>query len=176
MTKQVKLRQEQQSDFSGVFKVNRLAFEQEDEARLVDALRENDNAFVPELSIVATKANNIVGHILFTKISIEDNKGNLNESLALAPMAVIPELQQKGIGGELICKGFKVAKRLGFKSVIVLGHKHYYPKFGFKPADKWNIEPPFEVSSNAFMAKELVANGLENVTGKVRYPKEFETV
>ena len=176
MSEQIILRQEINEDFSEVFKINHLAFGQDSEAKLVDALRKNETAFVPELSIVATKDNQIVGHILFTKINIIGDNGILNESLALAPVAVKTELQKRGIGGQLIRKGFEVAKELGFKSIIVLGHEHYYPKFGFEPAAKWNIKAAFEVPSNVFMAIELVPNGFKNVTGTVNYAKEFETV
>lgn len=176
MTNKISLRQETKDDFKEVFELNHIAFGQENEAKLVDALRKNQTAYIPELSIVATEKNKIVGHILFTKINIKDDIGNLNESLGLAPMAVRPELQKSGIGGQLIKKGFEVAKELGFKSVIVLGHEHYYPRFGFQPADKWKIKAPFEVPSNVFMAIELVTDGLRDISGTVVYPKEFETV
>ncbi|MGB1204816.1 MAG: GNAT family N-acetyltransferase [Chitinophagales bacterium] len=170
------LRQETKSDFSEVFEVNHSAFGQENEAKLVEALRYNSAAFVPELSIVATTENKIVGYILFTKINIKNEEGEVNESLALAPMAVRTEFQKSGIGGQLIRKGFKVAKDLGFKSIIVLGHEHYYPKFGFEQAEKWNIKAPFEVPSNFFMAIEMVNDGLKDVSGTVIYPKEFGMV
>jgi predicted N-acetyltransferase YhbS len=176
MTEQIKLRQETQEDFKDVFDLNHIAFGQENEARLIDALRKNTKAFVPELSIVATKNNKVVGHILFTKIKIKDDNGNLNESLGLAPMAVRPEFQKFGIGGQLIKRGFEVANELGFKSVIVLGHEHYYPKFGFQPANKWNIKAPFDIPPNVFMAIELAPDGLKNISGTAVYPKEFETV
>ena len=176
MIEQTIIRRETKDDFREVFEVNHIAFGQDNEAKLVDALRNNVTAFVPELSIVATNNNKIVGHILFTKIKIKDDKGNLNESLGLAPMAVRPEFQKSGIGRQLMRKGFEVAKELGFKSVIVFGHEHYYPKFGFQPADKWNIKAPFDVPSNVFMAIELVTDGLKNISGAVVYPKEFETV
>ena len=170
------LRQEKQDDFTDIFEVNQLAFGQENEAKLVDALRNNPTSFVPELSIVATEKNKIVGHILFTKINIKDEQGNNYESLGLAPIAVRPESQKKGIGGQLIRKGLEVARGLGFKSVIVLGHEHYYPKFGFEPSEKWNVKSPFDVPSKCFMAIELVKDGLKNMSGTVIYPKEFETV
>ncbi|MBK7009787.1 MAG: N-acetyltransferase [Saprospiraceae bacterium] len=176
MTEQITLRQETQDDFKDVFEVNHTAFGQDNEAKLVGALRNNSAVFVPELSIVAIENNKIIGHILFTKIKIKDRNGNLHESLGLAPMAVRPEFQKKGIGGQLIRKGFEAAKDLGFKSIIVLGHEHYYPKFGFEPADKWNIKAPFDVPSNVFMAIELVKDGLKNISGTVIYPKEFEIV
>lgn len=176
MTKKIIIRQETKDDFIEVFELNHSAFGQDNEANLVDALRRNPTVFVPELSIVATDNNKIIGHILFTKINIKDNDGNMNDSLGLAPMAVKPEMQKKGIGGKLIKKGLEVAKELGFKSVIVLGHENYYPKFGFEPAGKWNIKAPFDVPSNVFMAIELDNDGLKNISGTVIYPKEFETV
>ncbi|MBS1793856.1 MAG: N-acetyltransferase [Acidobacteria bacterium] len=176
MTRQVTLRPETKNDFSEVFEVNRAAFGRDDEAKLVDALRNNPKAFIPELSIVATENDKVVGHILFTRIDIEDDAGNLHEILALAPMAVRPEFQNSGIGGRLIEKGLAAAKASGYRSVIVLGHEHYYPKFGFEPAGKWNIKAPFDVPANVFMAIELVEDGLKNISGTVIYPKEFETV
>lgn len=176
MTEQVTLRQEEQTDFSQVFDLNCTAFGREDEAKLVEALRKNETAFVPELSIVAMIDKKVIGHILFTIINIKDESGNLYESLALGPMAVEPKVQKNGIGGQLIHKGFEVATDLGFKSIIVLGHEHYYPKFGFEPAEKWDIKAPFEVPSNVFMAIELVPNALKNITGTAIYPKEFKTV
>ena len=176
MAATVTIRQETEADFVDVFEINRLAFGQENEAKLVNALRNNKTVFVPELSIVATEENKIVGHILFSKINIKDDIGHIKESLALAPMAVTPNLQKKGIGGLLIHRGLEVAKALGYESVIVLGHEHYYPKFGFEPAKKWNIKAPFEVPVNVFLAIELRPNGLKNTMGTVEYPKEFETI
>ena len=169
------IRQEIDSDFLNVHELNKLAFGQDQEANLVDALR-SSSSFIPELSIVATIDNKIVGHILFTKIKIKDISGKEHDSLALAPMAVRPELQKKGIGGRLITYGLNKSKELGYKSVIVLGHEHYYPKFGFVPTDRWNIKAPFDVPPNVFMGIELIEEGLKNVSGTVQYPKEFETV
>ena len=172
---EVKIRQENKDDFNAVFEVNTLAFRQENEAKLVALLR-NSNAFIPELSLIAASDNKIVGHILFTKIKIIIDEKNETESLALAPMAVRPEFQNKGIGGQLIKCGLAKAKELQYKSVIVLGHEHYYPKFGFVPAEKWNIRSPYDIPTNVFMALELVPGGLKNISGLVKYPDEFETV
>lgn len=171
----VEIRQETEADFSDVYKLNLSAFEQDTEAKLVELLRKSD-AFIPSLSFVATVDNKIVGHILFTKIKIRNDKGNEYDSLALAPMAVKPELQRQGIGGQLVRYGLAKARELGHESVIVVGHEHYYPKFGFVPAGKWHIKAPFEVSANVFMGIELVKDGLKDITGTVKYPKEFEAV
>ncbi|MCU0427978.1 MAG: N-acetyltransferase [Candidatus Kapabacteria bacterium] len=173
---EIKIRQENRDDFYAVSEVNKLAFGQDTEANLVDLLR-NSNAFISELSFVATLDDKIIGYILFTKITIINDDKTETESLALAPMAVRPDFQNKGIGGQLINHGLKIAKELRYKSVIVLGHKDYYPKFGFEPTMKWNIKSPFEISDKgAFMGIELVTDGLKNASGLVKYPNEFETV
>ena len=172
---QVVIREETQADFPAIHQLNTAAFGQEQEANLVDLLR-NSAAFVPGLSLVASAGDRIVGHILFTKIKIKDQQGEEYESLALAPMAVVPELQKHGIGGQLVQSGLAKAKALGYTSVIVLGHEHYYPRFGFAPANRWNILPPFEVPENFFMALELVEGGLKGVSGTVEYPEEFDAV
>ena len=65
------------------------------------------------------------------------------------------------------------AKEAGFKSVIVLGHDKYYPRFGFKPASNFGIKAPFDVPDIAFMALELYGKALNDVTGTVIYGKEF---
>lgn len=169
------MRQEQPADHQAVYELNKAAFGQEGEAKLVELLRESD-AFIPELSLVAVAGEEVVGHILFTKIKITDKNGRSFDSLALAPMAVKPARQRQGIGGKLITHGLSRARALGYASVIVLGHEAYYPKFGFAPAITWQIKPPFDVPENAFMAIELVTGGLQGVTGTVKYPEAFGQV
>lgn len=173
MEEKIIFRQEVPSDYQSVFDVNLSAFDQANEARLVEALRKNSSVFVPELSIVAELNEKVIGHILFTKIAIVDSMGKSHESLALAPMSVLSEFQKRGVGGLLIKRGFEVASQLNYSSVIVLGHEHYYPKFGFEPAEKWGIMPPFEVPANVFMAIELKEDGLKDISGTVIYPQEF---
>lgn len=107
-----------------------------------------------------------------TKIIITENDKS-NNSLALAPITVLPEFQNQGIGGQLILEAHKIAKQLGFKSVILLGHEKYYPKFGYKRAGKFGIKLPFEAPDENCMALELVEGGLNKVKGTVEYPEEF---
>ncbi len=166
------VRKEQTTDFDAVYEINKNAFETNEEADLVNRLR-NSNSFVSDLSLVAESDNKVVGHILFTKIKINSPTGKVFVSLALAPMAVQNKCQNQGIGSELIKKGLEKATSLGFDSVIVLGHETYYPKFGFSPASKFDIKAPFEVPDTAFMAIELEAGSLKSPNGVVGYAKEF---
>ncbi len=164
------IRKEKKEDFNSIYKINEQVFKQKDESELIERIRAGRN-FIPELSLVAEENGKLIGHILFSKIKIIGEKEY--ESLALAPMAVLPEFQKQGIGGKLIKEGLNKARELGFNSVIVIGHKEYYPRFGFERASKWNIKCPFEVPDEAFMAVELNAGALTEKSGIVEYPKEF---
>ncbi|CVK21929.1 GNAT family N-acetyltransferase [Sporomusa sphaeroides] len=170
------IRQENEADFDRVYEVVQLAFHNaehtdHDEHNLINRLRKS-SAFIPKLSLVAVVDDEVVGHILFTRVEII-NANESHTALALAPVSVIPARQGNGIGGTLILEGHKIAKELGFTLVIVLGHPGYYPQFGYMPASKFGITAPFEVPDEAFMACELTLNGLFNVSGTVQYAKEF---
>jgi predicted N-acetyltransferase YhbS len=151
-----------------------LAFGRKNEGYLVEHLRVNPS-FLPELSILAETKNRIIGHILFLPIRIVWADVRF-PSLALAPISVVPEYQGRGVGKQLVMHGLKRSAELGWKSIIVLGHAAYYPRFGFRPASKWDIRAPFEVPDDVFLAMELVENGLKGVSGTVQYPKEFDDV
>ncbi|CAL1516468.1 GNAT family N-acetyltransferase [Chitinophaga sp. MM2321] len=166
------IREENSEDQTAVFQLLNLAFNQAEEAFLVDRLR-NSAAFIPSLSLVAVFENKIVGHLLFTKIKIISDGQQATAALALAPLSVLPEFQKQGIGKQLVEEGLQKATELGYNAVIVLGHEHYYPRFGFLPADQWHIEPPFNVPPQNFMALELVPDVLQRVSGMVEYAPEF---
>ena len=93
---------------------------------------------------------------------------------ALAPMAVHPDFQRRGVGSALVRAGLEAARRLGHKSVVVLGHAEYYPRFGFVPARPRGIEPPLQAPDEAFMLIELVPGALAGVRGTVRYPAAYD--
>ncbi len=165
------VRQEKATDYPAVYNVHSNAFGRNDEARLTDRLRLSD-VFVPELSLVAICDNVLVGHIMFTEICVvDDDKETM--SLSLAPMAVVPAMQRKGIGSLLVNNGLAKARTLGYKSVIVLGHEHFYPRFGFVSTNRWGIKAPFNVPDSVFMGLELEDSAFSGVKGVVRYAREF---
>lgn len=165
------IRAETVDDYAKIREINNRAFNQDTEGELIENLRKKKE-YIAELSLVAEYKNQLIGHILFFPLSII-GKNKRFPTLALAPMSVLPEFQNKGIGGKLIKEGLKVAEQLGFTSVIVLGHPEYYPKFGFEKASTWNIKPPFDAPDDAFMAIELVENALIDASGMLEYPQEY---
>lgn len=172
----ITIKQEKEKDYEVSERVVERAFRNAEhtdhrEHLLIAKLRKTDT-FIPELSLVAELDGEIVGHIMLTKLLIE-NEESKYDSLALAPVSVLPEHQNKGIGSKLISESLKIAKEIGFKSVIVLGHDKYYPRFGFKPASTWGIKAPFDVPDEAFMALELENGNLEDISGTVVYSKAF---
>ena len=167
----VLIRNETKQDYNIIRKINDLAFKQENEGKMVDALRKTKD-FNHLLSLVAEIKDEIVGHILFYPIKIK-NKNEEHTVLSLAPMAVHPKYQNKGIGSKLVKRGLEVAKNTGFGAVIVVGHPKYYPRFGFIPAKNWNIKLPFDVPDDVFLALELKKDSLKNCSGTVEFIKEY---
>jgi len=167
----ITIRPETTEDYDAIREVNALAFGREVEARLVEALRGLPE-FIPELSLVAVEGSRVVGHILFSPVVIETKEGPV-PALTLAPMAVRPELQNKGIGSELVRDGLERCRSLRHRIVVVIGHPKYYPRFGFSPARAQGLEAPFPVPNEAFLALELVPGALEGITGVVKYPPPF---
>lgn len=179
---EVVVRPERPGDEDAIRRVHLVAFsygggrDGSGEARLVDLLRASD-AWVAGLSLVAEDAasGGIIGHLLFSKAIIETGAGDV-ETLALAPLAVLPGHEGSRAGTRLMRHGLAEARRLGFRSVIVLGHPKYYRRFGFVPAGRFAIEAPFPVPADAWMALELEPGALAGVAGRVRYPAAFDAV
>ncbi len=172
----IQLRQETPADHPTVASIIREAFKTEPhsdqtEHLLVERLRQSD-AFIPELSIIAEVEGKICGHVLVTKIEIVNGE-QMFPSLALAPVAVHPNHQKKGIGGALIKEAHRVAKEAGFLSIVLLGHDQYYPRFGYQRCSQFGIQLPFEAPDENCMVIELVENGLQGVSGMVQYSKAF---
>jgi putative acetyltransferase len=168
------IRPEQPDDYAAIDTVNQAAFGRDNEARLIRTLRQ-EQAYDPNLSLVAVCNGQIAGHILFTPVHIDSQNAPV-PAVALAPVAVLPALQGRGIGGALIREGIEACRRADHGIVIVLGHAKYYPRFGFGPASRYAIQCPFPVPDDVFMAQALTPGALDNAAGVVRYPAPFNDV
>lgn len=170
----ISIRPEEPDDIHEIYDLNKLVFGQDNEAKLIDHVRQGPN-FIPELSLVAFSDDELIGYILFSRIAITNGEYR-HQSLGLASMIVHPAYQKRGIGSKLITYGLQKATELNFTDVFVFGHEFYFPKFGFVPAARWNIRPPFEAPAEVFMALELIPNALFNVSGIVEFPVAFSLI
>ncbi|MCC6212108.1 MAG: N-acetyltransferase [Burkholderiales bacterium] len=165
------VRAEEKGDHAAVHALNVKAFESAAEAKLVDALRERAQ---PVISLVAEHEQKIIGHIMFSPVSLT---GQTNAKImGLAPMAVAPERQRSGVGSALVQAGLDHCKRLGFGAVVVLGHPEYYPRFGFVPSTRFGIASEYNAPEEAFMVIELRPGYLHGTPGAIRYHAVFAAV
>ncbi len=163
------IREATEADFNDVFSVEKEAFGNDIVANLVKDLL-NDPSAKPFYSLLAFDNEKAVGHILFTSARLEGRQTAGSISL-LAPLAVIPGYQKKGVGGALIKRGLQHLSNTGVDLVFVLGHPEYYPRHGFKPAGVRGFEAPYPIpqeNANAWMVQELRPGAIDAVSGKLR--------
>jgi putative acetyltransferase len=165
----IDVRHERPGDEAAIRLVNDLAFGQFDESRIVDAVRAAGKATV---SLVATGGQDIVGHILFTPVTLGFDAQD-RRLLGLGPIAVLPEHQRHGVGSLLIRAGLSECASRGAVAIVVLGHPSYYPRFGFQPASRFGLRCEYDVPDDVFMALELAPGSLGGMAGTIRYVPEF---
>ena len=169
MTAPLVIRVEQPGDIPHIRDILAHAFGQRAEADLVDQLRADGDALI---SLVAVGENGeLVGHILFSRLPIEGAKGRVTQATALAPLAVRPEHQRKGVGSALTKAGIRACTARGLAAIIVVGDPKFYQRFGFSAAAARNLGSPYP--GDAFMALELKPGALAANPGTVRYAAAF---
>jgi predicted N-acetyltransferase YhbS len=163
-------------DIEDVLALVRAAFEPEGAgagdsvAKLVAALR-HDPDYIPELDLVAELDGRLAGYILFSRATIGDAE---TPAVLLAPLAVAPEAQGRGVGSLLIDEGLALAEELGYGVGLVLGHPGYYIRYGFLPASVYGVAAPRPVPDEAWMLTELKENGAAEAGGTVRLASVFD--
>lgn len=168
----VLIREETPRDAEAVFAINAAAFGRDDEARLVEALRRDDECL---LSLVAEIDGAVVGHVLFHRLPVVNATGErLFEAASLAPLAVLPARQKQGLGSQLVRAGLETLRTRNVPAVIVLGEPHYYGRFGFEHATAARLETPYACPE--FQALELIPGSLASLTGRVVYPRAFDSL
>jgi len=167
----VSIRQEQPEDIAAIHNINETAFGQPAEAGIVDSIR---SACQDTVSIVAVDDDHVVGHIFFSPVTVSGENSNLH-GMGLAPMAVLPERQNQGIGSMLVKAGIEAMRNRNCPFIIVLGHPAYYPRFGFGNASEHGLSCQWEgVPDEVFMVQILDAECMVDVSGTVRYRDEFD--
>jgi putative acetyltransferase len=167
----VTIRTERPDDVAQIRAVNLAAFDTHTEATLVDLLRA---AAHPIISLVAERDDEIVGHILFSPVTLSCHPDL--PAMGLAPMAVTPSRQRQGLGSLLVARGLEECRHLGTAAVFVLGHPEFYPRFEFIPASTFGLRCEYEATVEAFMALELVRGALAGADGVVTYHPAFASI
>lgn len=156
-------------DSDPVYEVHRRAFDgRTDESRIVQRLHDADEAVV---SLVAVDDGRVVGHVLFSPVRVENQQEDA-ELVGLAPIGVLPEHQNDGIGSSLIRRGLEKCREAGVDAVVVLGDPGYYSRFGFERASEFGLGNEYGIDEE-FMVKWLRKDALDAVDGIVTYQPEF---
>ena len=171
----MEIRKSIEQDRKDILNIHKQAFGEEkgiEIAKLVDDLL-NDKSAKPTLSLVAIENGKIIGHVLYTKATITKTDRPISAQI-LAPLAILPDEQNKGIGENLINEGLNLLKEIGTELVFVLGHPTYYPRCGFFPAGEKGFDAPYSIPeehADAWMVQTLNGTALEEATGKVQCSK-----
>lgn len=164
----MRIRETSDLDVEDILFVERAAFGHDTEAELVRKLL-NDSSAKPLLSLLAFKEDKAVGHILFTNVRLTKTS-NMVSAAILAPLAVVPDYQKQGIGGQLIKRGLEILSESGIALVFVLGYPEYYPRHGFQAASCLGFEPTYSIldeQKDAWMVQALRSDIIGSVRGKV---------
>jgi len=162
------IRREKFEDQSSVYSVVHRAFGSIAEADLVEALRPYSKHII---SLVAEVEDQIIGHITFSPVKV-----NGSSSLAIGPISVLPDYQNRGIGTRLITTGLKVCRKLGKTCVFVLGNPSFYTRFGFVMAATHDLYYRNSEMDAHFMVMEFIPNSLHSLSGEVKYLPVFDSV
>lgn len=153
-----------------IFALHQAAFGGDAEANLVEALHESGDV---RLSLVAEQGGEIVGHVLFSELSVITPDGAAIAGLALAPLAVHPNWQRRGIGTELVQTALQQLQRQGWGLVLVLGEPDYYGRFGFTADAARDLHSSY--AGKYFLALDLQQQTTTGtrVQGRVAFPAPF---
>jgi putative acetyltransferase len=168
----IAIRPAKPEDWPAIVEINDAAFEGPGESALIAALERSGR---PVISLLALADTVPVGHIFFSPVRIQ-SPGRPIPSAALAPMAVSPPFQSRGVGSQLVEAGLRECRDQGYELVVVVGHPDFYQRFGFSPAAGAGLESVYSGAGDAFMVIELTAGALEGRAGVVEYPEEFAGV
>lgn len=173
----IEIRKEKPEDIQAIHDVNEQAFatamvQSGVEATLSDKLRDKGLATV---SLVAVEDGNVVGHILFSPMTILADNAQY-EALTMSILSVLPKYQRKGIGSQLVEAGHEECRQLGHEIVILFGHPWYYPRFGYVPARSKGLECRGNVPDDVFMVVELTQGALDGKRGMIQFHPEHSTI
>ncbi len=164
------IRSETPADIDAIRIMTDAAFGGTTESMLVGLVRDSEG-FVPGLSLVAVENETVLGHVLFSHVTLDGENPRL--VLSLAPLSVHPDHQNKGVGSALMAAGIEAVRAAGEDIIVLEGHPGYYPRFGFERGIDVGIDKPDpRVPDDAFMVF-FADEAARGTTGKIVYPPAF---
>ena len=172
MVPRLNIRAEIPADGPAIRAIHLLAFETSQEANLVDKLR---NHAAAQVSMVAEHDGAIVGHLLFSPVKLGVGMAETH-GLGLAPIGVLPHLQKRGIGSQLIRSALRGLEETGCPFVVALGNPGFYARFGFRPAREFGVRCKWDVPADSFMLLPLDKDRIALAAGLAHYSEEFDSL
>lgn len=161
------IRSPQPDEEAAIADVVRAAFKAPDEPRLIAMLRQSGDML---LERVALDGDSILGHIAFSRVRVSEGDATL-KIVALAPLAVRPDLQRRGIGSALVREGLSLLAERGEDIAVVVGDTAYYPRFGFATELGRKLTAPW--SGPTFMAMELTSGAADRLPVSIAFAEPF---
>lgn len=166
----MKIRQTTQADYATVYNLIKTAFETAEhrdgsEQDFAAGLRNSEN-YIPELDLVAEQNGQLIGHILFTRTYVTRPDGSRYATLLVAPLSVLLEYRNSGVGSALMYEGFRIAAAMGYQTAFLIGDPDYYRRFGYRLAHLYGIRHD-SFPAEYVQAKELAPGALDGVTGTI---------
>jgi len=165
------IRPEEEKDFGEIYRLIRTAFKTAnvkdgDEQDFAVKLRESEG-YIPSLALVAEEGNKIIGHIMMTKTHIEQPDGSIFNALLVAPLSVLLEYRDRGVGSALMQEAVTIARSMGYKVAFLVGDPGYYSRFGYKQTSLYGIQSKTGIPEQYVQVLELVPNALKSITGVI---------
>jgi len=165
------IRRERKEEYNAIYALIQTAFKTAnvkdgDEGDFANGLR-NKPGYIPELALVAEAGQKLIGHIMLTKTFVKQPDDSLFEALLLAPVSVLLEYRDIGVGSALIEESCQLAHDMGYKAVFLVGDPAYYNRFGFRRTSDYGIYPQSNIPEQYVMVRELIPGTLHKIKGLV---------
>jgi len=164
------VRSETPADYEAIDRVHNLAFGHDWESGMIRRIR-SDASFRSELSLVVTEQDAVIGHVMFSHVTIESPVGSVPAAI-LAPLAVLEEHRRSGAGTALVTEGIRRCREKGYRIILVYGGP-YYERFGFELAHEKGIFRPNPMLGEVVRVLALDPEALDGVKGVIKYPVAF---
>ncbi|MBF7097740.1 GNAT family N-acetyltransferase [Alkalibacter mobilis] len=174
----INIRNEEPKDYRSVEEIAREAFWNLyfpgcHEHFVIHKMRDHKD-FIRDLAFVVEVDDQIVGGIFYTHSKIVSEKNKEYKTISFGPVFISPEFHRKGLGKELITHSIEVAKKMGYRAILILGYPYHYEPYGFLGGKRYNISMADEKYYKGLLILPLYEGALDNVSGHAVFSDVFD--